>query len=236
MGGISGAGICYTSCRSDCDYGVHEKEAGRCLASGLSSGFSAAGYPVGRAQGGIPFLGLRSGRIHCPAPKLSLFLEKYRHRLDEPAILGYYAHLYLDEHYVCRFWPKVLSFEDKNGCIQSKKDKITQVELKHSGEKVPFEKFFSPEYYYGDYTRCNHWFVEKFHIKPPEYRNMELLGMNEVQPEALKDVLEELEYLFSRGCIGDEKWMKVFDLAELEAFVRDTAEAFCRHMEDLMHM
>ena len=170
------------------------------------------------------------------APKLSLFLEKYRHRLDEPAILGYYAHLYLDEHYVCRFWPKVLSFEDKNGCIQSKKDKITQVELKHSGEKVPFEKFFSPEYYYGDYTRCNHWFVEKFHIKPPEYRNMELLGMNEVQPEALKDVLEELEYLFSRGCIGDEKWMKVFDLAELEAFVRDTAEAFCRHMEDLMHM
>ena len=147
------------------------------------------------------------------APKLSLFLEKYRHRLDEPAILGYYAHLYLDEHYVCRFWPKVLSFEDKNGCIQSKKDKITQVELKHSGEKVPFEKFFSPE-----------------------YRNMELLGMNEVQPEALKDVLEELEYLFSRGCIGDEKWMKVFDLAELEAFVRDTAEAFCRHMEDLMHM
>lgn len=60
--------------------------------------------------------------------------------------------------------------------------------------------------------------------------------MNEVQPEALKDVLEELEYLFSRGCIGDEKWMKVFDLAELEAFVRDTAEAFCRHMEDLMHM
>ncbi len=28
---------------------------------------------------------------------------------------------------------------------------------------------------------------------------MELLGMNEVQPEALKDVLEELEYLFQQG-------------------------------------
>ncbi len=41
------------------------------------------------------------------APKLSLFLEKYGHRLNEPVILGYYTHLYLDERYVDEYWPKI---------------------------------------------------------------------------------------------------------------------------------
>ena len=38
------------------------------------------------------------------APKLSRFLEKYGDRLNEPVILGYYAHLYLDERYVVRLF------------------------------------------------------------------------------------------------------------------------------------
>lgn len=177
------------------------------------------------------FWGDEQGAYIARAPKLELFRRKYGHRLKEPAILGYYAHLYLDAHYVCGFWPQVLTFEDEDGRPQVEKDKISRVELKHSGESIPFGQFFSSEYYYGDYTRCNHWFVEKYHIIPPEYKNMESLEMTEVRPEELKDVLEELEYLFSKGKIGDEKLMKVFDLKELETFVRDTAEAFCRHIE-----
>lgn len=39
-------------------------------------------------------------------------------------------------------------------------------------------------------------------------------------------ILEELEYLFSRGCIGDEKWMKVFDLAELGGLCQGYGRSF----------
>lgn len=170
------------------------------------------------------------------APKLSLFLDKYKDRLKEPAILGYYAHLYLDEHYVNGYWPKTLTFEDEEGRPEPQKNKIARVEVKYSGVTIPFERFFSSEYYYGDYTHSNHWFVERYHIEAPAYDPMESLGMDEVNGRDLQKVLNELNYLCSRGKTGDEKAMKVFELTDLETFVRQTAESFCTHMKHMFHM
>ncbi len=160
------------------------------------------------------------------APKLSLFLEKYGHRLDEPVILGYYAHLYLDERYVDEYWPKILTFEDAEGRPEPRRDLIHRVELKETGEFIPFKDFFSSEYYYGDYTRSNHWLVDKYHIQPPKYRFLENLNMDEVDASQLRRVLTELEYIFHKGRPGDERKMKVFNLEGLDAFVQYTAETF----------
>lgn len=164
------------------------------------------------------------------APKLSLFLKKYGHRLDEPVILGYYAHLYLDERYVDEYWPKILTFEDAEGQPEPRKAFIHWVELKETGKFIPFEKFFSSEYYYGDYTRSNHYLVDKYHIQPPEYRLLENVNMDEVDASQLSRVLTELDYICRKGRPGDEKKMKVFNLEGLEAFVRNTAEAFCQQI------
>lgn len=181
------------------------------------------------------FWGSGQDKYIARAPRLPLFMNKYGYRLNEAVMLGYYAHLHLDARYVRSFWPKELTFEDRDGRPQAEKDKIERVELSHSGQRIPFEDFFSSEYYYGDYTRCNHWFVEKYHIEAPEYKAMERLAMSEVEPEELKNVLGELKHLLNSGRIGDEKAMKVFDLTELDAFVRDTADAFCRDMEVFFH-
>lgn len=170
------------------------------------------------------------------APKLSLFLEKYGHRLNEPVILGYYAHLYLDERYVDEYWPKILTFEDAEGRPEPRKAFIHRVELKESGEFIPFEKFFSSEYYYGDYTRSNHWLVEKYHIEPLEYRFLENVNMDEVDASRLSRVLSELEYICQKGKPGDEKQMKVFNLEQLDAFVQYTAERFCQNVIQSSHI
>ena len=170
------------------------------------------------------------------APKLSRFLEKYGHRLDEPVILGYYAHLYLDERYVDEYWPKILTFEDAKGQPEPRKDFIHRVELKESGEFIPFEKFFSSEYYYGDYTRSNHWLVDKYHIQPPKYRFLENVNMSEVDASQLSRVLAELEDICQKGRPGDEKKMKVFNLEELEAFVRYTSETFYKNVIQTSHI
>lgn len=170
------------------------------------------------------------------APKLSRFLEKYGHRLNEPVILGYYAHLYLDERYVDEYWPTILTFEDAKGRAEPRKAFIHQVELKESGRFIPFEKFFSSEYYYGDYTRSNHWLVDKYHIQPPEYRYLENVNMDEVDASELERVLKELECICHKGKPGDEKEMKVFNLTGLEDFVWYTAEAFCQHMTQMSHI
>lgn len=166
------------------------------------------------------------------APKLKKFLDKYGHRINEPVILGYYAHLFLDEKYVDQFWTDQFRFEDKNGQIEWRKDRIVQVELLHDHKQIPFDAFFTSEYYYGDYTRSNHWFVERYQIIPPEYKEIEV-DMTEVDPQKLECALEELHYLCASGKLGDEKELKVFELNRLDAFIMETSRTFCRHIEEL---
>ncbi|MDD3221113.1 MAG: hypothetical protein EOM34_01885 [Clostridia bacterium] len=182
------------------------------------------------------FWGPEHNEYIARAPELTSFLDKYGHRLDEPGILGYYAHLYLDEHYVNGYWPRILTFEDADGHPEPRKERIDRVELKHSGKVIPFNQFFSSEYYYGDYTRSNHWFVERYHIQAPEYRSLSGLNMDEVRSEDLKKILEELNYLCDKGKMGDEKDLKVFELTELETFALRTAESFLSHMKHLIHI
>lgn len=167
------------------------------------------------------------------APKLERFLAKYGHRLNEPIMLGYYAHLYLDERYVNAYWPTILEFRDKNGCPEPRKEWIYEVELKQNGKKIPFEKFFTVENYYGDYTRSNHWLVERYQIEPPTFSVLDNVNMDEVQPEDLKRVIEELEHICRSGHMGDEKNMAVFDLTSLDAFVQKTAGEFWEHLQQM---
>ena len=170
------------------------------------------------------------------APKLEYFLTKYGHRLDEPAILGYYAHLYLDEHYVDEYWPQIMKFEDAEGHLEPRRAYIYQVEMRQDGKIIPFGEFFTTENYYGDYTRSNQWFVEKYHIQPPEYKYLENIHMDEVHAEDLKYVLEELNHICHKGKMGDEKEMSVFNLRELDDFVQRTAESFYTHVKHIVHM
>ncbi len=167
------------------------------------------------------------------APKLERFLEKYGHRLDEPVILGYYAHLYLDERYVNAYWPTILEFQDKNGQTEPRKEHIHRVWLKQKGIYIPFEEFFTVENYYGDYTRSNHWLVERYQLKTPEYSLLEHADIDEVCAENLKQVIEELEHICKNGHKGDELAMAVFDLNSLDDFVQRTAKEFWAHIQQL---
>ena len=166
------------------------------------------------------------------APKLERFLEKYGHRLDEPVILGYYSHLYLDERYVNDYWPTIIEFQDADGCPEPRKDYIDRVLLKQKGTYIPFEKFFTVENYYGDYTRSNHWLVERYGIVPPEYSELLNVNMEEVHTGDLKRVIEELKHIYQCGQCGDEKDMAVFELESLDAFVQKTAKEFWEHMQN----
>ena len=166
------------------------------------------------------------------APKLERFLEKYGHRLDEPVILGYYAHLYLDERYVNEYWPTILEFQDMNGQTEPRKDHIYRVWLKQKGVYIPFEEFFTTENYYGDYTRSNHWLVERYGITAPEFMELSDVNMDEICPSDLKRVIDELKHIYKSGHSGDEKDMAVFDVESLDAFVKKTAKDFWEHMQN----
>ena len=57
-------------------------------------------------------------------PQTEWFLEKYQTRLEDPVILGYYAHLYLDRMFFSDFLTAFVSFYDAAG---NKTDRIPEV-------------------------------------------------------------------------------------------------------------
>lgn len=162
------------------------------------------------------------------APDLSIFLNKYRQRLGEPVILGYLAHLHLDARYVSDYWPTVIAFYGAQGEPEVRKDKITDVEMNHLHKKVPVNNFFSPEYYYGEYTKLNGYFIDKYHLAVPEWEWIEGFCMDEVRLEDMERVCRELSCLLRLYHAGDEKDIQIFDLDCLETFMTGVADEFVR--------
>ena len=170
------------------------------------------------------------------APDLELFLKKYKSRLDEPLILGYYLHLYLDVCYVKDYWPAKLSFENAAGEPEKKKAAITDVVICDRGKKVPLSEFFTRKYYYGDYTRSNGWFIRHYQIRTPEYVAIRDIHMDEVELEDVKGLLEELTWLcrMAEEHAGSNDPLQVFDISSLDAFLHDTAEKFWKENSRLL--
>ncbi len=160
------------------------------------------------------------------APDLSLFLNKYRQRLSEPVILGYLAHLHLDACYVRDYWPTVIAFYGAQGEPEVRKDMITDVEMLHLHRKVPVNKFFSPEYYYGEYTKLNGYFIDKYHLAVPEWEQIRVFDMDEVRLRDMGRICRDLAYLLDMYHAGDEKDIQIFELDHLEAFMTAAADDF----------
>ena len=103
-------------------------------------------------------------KLECLAlgPDLARFTDKYGQRLNEPVMLGYLAHLHLDARYVTEYWPTVMAFYGCTGEPEYRKAHIAEVEIKRLQKCVPVSQFFSIDYYYGDYTKLNGYFIHYF--------------------------------------------------------------------------
>lgn len=160
------------------------------------------------------------------APDLSLFLDKYGDKLDEPVLLGYLSHLFLDTLYVERFWPKIISFQDEDGTQREKSSEISRVFVNRLGKTVPVADFFSEKYYYGDYTKMNAYFMDKYRIRSPRWEEVRGFSMNEVRLTDMALICSELKVLRERCRRGDEENLKVFCLEDLEVFMEETCREF----------
>ena len=88
--------------------------------------------------------------------------------------------------------------------------------------------FFSPEYYYGEYTKLNGYFIDKYHLAVPEWEWIEGFCMDEVRLEDMERVCRELSCLLRLYHAGDEKDIQIFDLDCLETFMTGVADEFVR--------
>ena len=161
-------------------------------------------------------------------PDLARFTDKYGKRLNEPVMLGYLAHLHLDARYVREYWPTVISFYGCQGEPEYRKAHIAEVEVKRLHRRVPVSQFFSLDYYYGDYTKLNGYFVQKYHLRVPEWTHVVMQPPDEVNLQDMQMICREIAHLKQACHAGDETRIQVFDLASLEAFMEASAQDFCR--------
>lgn len=161
-------------------------------------------------------------------PDLARFTNKYGSRLNEPVILGYLAHLHLDARYVQTYWPTVIAFYGCHGEPEYRKAYIAEVEIKRLHRRVPVNAFFSLEYYYGDYTKLNGYFIEKYHLRVPEWADISMQPPDEVNIQDMQMICRELAHLKKECQAGDENQIQVFDLSSLENFMAASAEDFCK--------
>ncbi len=160
------------------------------------------------------------------APDLSLFLEKYRPDMDDPVLLGYLTHLHLDARYVHNYWPRCLAFYNSAGQKETVADQVTEVEILKTGLRMPPDTFFSPRYYYGDYGRMNGFFVSRYHIHKPCWKDITDFHMDEVKLEDMEIISRNMDWLMTHCGREEESALKIFDLREFDSFIHETAKVF----------
>ena len=158
-------------------------------------------------------------------PDLTRFMQKYSSLLSNSSVLGYYFHLYIDRKFFKDFIPQVVKFYDKNGQITDIRDEVATVYIQKSQTSIPFSKYLTEEYYYGDYTRMNTYLVNRYEIPldlSPEVVNP---GISEICYEDVQEVLLQLHGFLA---VSPEavRELKVFPLEELLWALEEYVEEF----------
>lgn len=166
-------------------------------------------------------------------PDINAFLRKYRELLEDPLVLGYLAHLYLDACYEREYWPTVMSFYDKDGNPEVLKNKITQVKIHKTEKTVPVQEFFTPEYYYGEYSKLNGYFINKYNITVPKVELVENCPIEEVDVKDLKTIINGIGGLVLTSVPGRETEVQIFDIDKIEKFIISTAKEFTEKIRRL---
>lgn len=156
-------------------------------------------------------------------PNLAEFEKENEITLNNPAVCGYYIHLYLDHKFYEEFLPQFIELRDKNGRIDGSARYSTDVYLRRSQELITKERFFSEEYLYGDYTKLNAELVKQHQLILPDWKQIptgELLGIQFRAVEAV--ALDLKKYMCSDK--ETDNTLKVIPWMELESFLQKTAE------------
>jgi hypothetical protein len=166
-------------------------------------------------------------------PDLQLFYRKYGRSSTEPSMLGYRMHLQLDADWVNRFWDRILELLGEDGRREELAERITKVRILHGGRVVPVDSFFSDEFYYGDFSRMNAYFMKNFPVCIPEYEDG-TCDVREAEWQDLKGVLAEIRRLSLNVSMEDVAELQVFDLPELETFLRTDASLCAAQILELL--
>ncbi|MCM1083147.1 MAG: hypothetical protein NC428_06670 [Clostridium sp.] len=157
-------------------------------------------------------------------PDMNVFLEKHGDRINEPFVRGYYHHLIFDLKFLELYWTKHFRFFNDKLEPAFLYDEVTQVKLIDNGRIYPRKLFFSEEMYYGDYTRMNSRYIERYGLRNLELKDCQAIIEND--GFSMERVRTEIDRVMRRKKI-DEPLM-VFVLEEMDRLIANIATEFLK--------
>lgn len=155
-------------------------------------------------------------------PCIRKFLNKYKIDINQPLLVGYFVHLYLDEVFYGKYIRKCISFFDENGNLEEMKSKIVFARITGKEDKISISQFFSEEYLYGDYTKLNDYLMNRYNIHIPYKRFLGEIPVKEAVLWNLEGVFHELKTYREKG-IGQSNELKIFSKESISEFLEHTA-------------
>lgn len=169
----------------------------------------------------------QNGKI-LQMPNLDNF--SYRILIDQPFVLGYTAHLYLDKLFFKDYFVKFVNFLDADGNLTDEKKKVEKVLLVKDNKYISINELFSENYLYGDYTMLNQYLVKKYCIDMIDFTYVNN-PIKEVDVRDFSLIQKSLEkYLKSSS--GKTK-MNVFNVESLECAIERYAFGFAQWIKGI---
>lgn len=166
-------------------------------------------------------------------PNLEDFLSIYKHKLDNPFVLGYYTHLYMDNLFVREYWNEHFELLDKDMRPENSYELVSNIRLRSTGVIYSREKFLSDELYYGDYDRITPYIFDRYPIYIPseilEEYPIRQIDNNTANP-VLKRILVGLSELYNQRESLTRQTLKIFDLEHIYNLMDKVVSNVCDYM------
>lgn len=151
-------------------------------------------------------------------PNIDKFLKKYKDRLDDDFVLGYYIHLYTDY-----LWFKYFITEIH------KKDMI----IKLDGFIVKADNDTYIKYIYNDYTNLNIQLLDEYnmdlHIFYREHPVLENI-IEEIPMEKIQIIIDKSAVVIQNSKVKKEY---VFNIENIKTFINTSVELIISKLEEL---
>lgn len=159
-------------------------------------------------------------------PDIDRFLEKYRNRLNEDFVLGYFCHLYADFVFCSVYMMYAINPLDKNKKLYNKRD-ASFVYLKKQDKIVTAEEYKTNYSIYTDYTISNDTLIKLFKVPTKLTFTLNNPHIDEIDSNKLKDILPEVNKFLTSGDFKD-KQTDIILVDEYCKFIKIYAEEFSK--------
>lgn len=151
-------------------------------------------------------------------PNMDKFLKKYKHRLDDDFVLGYYIHLYTDY-----LWFKYFITEIHE------KDMVTKLD----GSIVKVDKDMYIKYIYNDYSNLNIQLLDEYnmdlHIFYRDLPKIENI-IEEIPMNKLQIIIDQSALVIQNSKVKKEY---VFNIENIKIFIKTSVELILSKLEEL---